>query len=228
MPNDIPDWTAPGQPVAVLSTSQANATGTGSFTLPPGTQSLAIVTVVQSGDRSNFSLTGHTSGFGYYSQALGDSAYEIIGVEQTTDSQLDFSAQSVSGPGVNWYVTALPYPPPDFILRTAAPYAVPTKPAPINQNIGFGTSFTWITPPAGRRLRLFYCHWHWRTSARGFGSLKGDGTTGGLFNYDQVATNQIAHDFHGFALQVNEKLLVSNDDTANGQNINGGIEYSLD
>lgn len=216
---------------AVLALVGVLGTRTGSFTIPPGTQSLSIVTMTPAGQTSQMSLTGANSSFPYYSQVLGSGgAYELIGVDYATDTTINYSTAGTSGAGspISWYITALPTPPPTFIARTAAPWQVPTTPAPLNQNIGASSFFTWITPPAGRALRLFSGFLHWKTSTRGFGAIKGDGTTGGLQNYDQQATNFLDMNYGGLRLAVNEKLLISNDDTGTGQNINGGLMYSLD
>lgn len=214
------------QEIAALTLPGSNSSGT--ISLPVGTQSLAIVTVVASGDTSSMSLVGTSSAFTYYSQALGSSAYEIIGVESAVDASLTYQIGHGAGAGASFFITALPFPPPSFIMRTAPSYSAAQKPAPLNQNIGASSSFTWITPPAGRTLRLFTGFLHWRTATRGFGVIKGDGSTGQLQYYDQVATNFVILNFGAMPLTTNEKLLITNDDTGTGTNINGGLVYSLD
>lgn len=228
MPNDLPDWTSPGQTVEVLDESLNAASANGSFNLPAGTQSLIVVTVVKAGDTSNFGLTGASSLFGYYGQQLGTSAYEIIGVDVAVDPVVNWTAQSVSGPGVSWHVTASPAPPPTFITRTPATWQVPQLDRTMNVNIAPGGTFTWATPPAGEALRLFHTFCHWRTSTAGFGRIQGSGASGVLRQYDQVATNFWEHDFRGRRLAVGETLQVINDDVGSGQSINGGIGISAD
>lgn len=228
MSNDLPDWTAPGQPVEVLSTSANNNTATGSFTLPAGAQSMSIITVVQSTDTAHLTLTGATTGFVYYSQELGSSAFELIGCDHKADSVLNYTFQSESGPGCSVHITALQDPPPDFIMRTSAPQDVPTLAKPINVNVPASSSTTLISGVAGRHIRLHYMFLHWQTSTAGFGTFKGDGSTGGLKNYDQKATNFLHHDWKGFALAKGEGFVVENNDTGTGQNLNGSVDYSLD
>lgn len=225
----LPGRVATVQPPAqLLSVQPNNQTLNGSFTLPPATQSIAIVTDVQAGDTAHLSLTGAASGHPYYSQELGTGAYELIGVPSGTDSSINWIAQSERGPGVSFRLTALATPPPAFIMRSPPLYEVPQLDATLNQVIPFGGSFTWISPPAGQALRLFHVWIHWRTSTKGFGEIKGSGTSGVLRQYDQIATNFVFYDFKGRQLAINESLVITNDDVGNGQAMNGGGGYSLD
>lgn len=216
-----------GQPQLIASlVSPGNNTGT--ITLPAGTQSLAIVTQIQSGDTSFMSLTGASSGFVYYSQALGSSAFEIIGVESAIDQQLTYQVAHGTGAGAAFFITALTSPPPSFIERTPASWQVPTTVTTINQNLGHGTTFNWVTPPAGRSLRIFRGFLMWETSTAGFGRILGSGVTGTMQQYDQKAQNWLQMDYGGKLLAANEVLQITNDDAGNGQNVNGYVATSLD
>jgi hypothetical protein len=218
-----------GQPTEMAPISLPGSPLTGSFSLPVGTLSMSIVTVVAAGDRANLGLVGAASGFGYYGNSLGTSAYEIIGIDSVKDPILNYTI-SHSGAGTDsWFICALPFPPPGFIQRTPAPWQVGQFPAPMNVSIPASSSFTWVTPPTNQRMRVWSSFLHWETSTHGFGAIKGAGTTGGLANYDQKATNFLHYYGNGVPLQPSEALLVSNDDAGGaGQNIKGGIVVSFE
>jgi hypothetical protein len=214
---------------SVLVLQDVTTVQTGSFTIPAGTESLSIITVVPAGNVSSLGLTGATSGFGYYGDQFGSGAYEIIGVDASSDTVLDYTA-SASGPapGVSWFISALPTPPPSFVQRLPAPWQAPTTPAAIDESLPVTSTFDWITPPSGRSLRMFSGFLHWQTSTRGFGEIKGSGSTGAIQHYDQVATNFLEMNYGGFKMAVNEKFQITNDDTGVGKNVNGYVMYSLD
>lgn len=218
-----------GQPSELAPLALPGSPLTGAFALPVGTLSMSIVTVVAAGDRANLGLVGAFSGFGYYGNSLGTSAYEIIGVDSVKDPILNYTI-SHSGAGTDsWFICALPFPPPGFIQRTPAPWQVAQFPFPINVSIPASSSFTWVTPPTNQRMRVWSSFLHWETSVHGFGAIKGAGLTGGLANYDQKATNFLHYYGNGVPMQPSEVLLVSNDDAGGaGQNINGGIVVSFE
>lgn len=92
----------------------------GSFNLPMGTQSLAVVTIITGASAGSFGMSGANSGFGYYGDKLGTSAIELIAVDPVLDPTINWQIDPGTA-GVIWHVTAFPFPAPT-ISRHPAPW----------------------------------------------------------------------------------------------------------
>lgn len=121
-PNLLSLTTVPSVFGQVLKTSAPSfvASGSGTFAVSVGTQSLSIMSVpVSGGVNSTFKLVGANSGFQYYppfqlvtGPLTGLGTYEIVGVDSVTDPTINWSWTSAVGGAQTWFVSALPTAPP--------------------------------------------------------------------------------------------------------------------
>ncbi len=89
---------------------------TATIDIPPGTESLSIVTIVPAGLVSTMTLVGDSTNFPYYARSLLGNAVEIVGIDSASDTSINFTASSTGGaPGTSWWITALPTPAPSAI-----------------------------------------------------------------------------------------------------------------
>lgn len=161
-----PGTLMPGTLAGVSQLLHATAPGfstssSGSFTVPPATESLSVITVpTGSNGAAAFTLTGATTNFLYYqgNQSVATASYEVVPVDPISDPVINWSWQSAPGNrNTDWFISPLPTAAPIDGILTPLPWQAPRTDRGIVDSTGANPA-TVVAAVAGQRIWV----WSWK------------------------------------------------------------------
>jgi hypothetical protein len=207
--------------------------GSGSFSLPTGTESLSVITIPGGGSgNGSFTLVGATTGFTYFSgvKQIGVS-YEVVPVDSVSDPILNWSWISNAANGAaDWFVSPLPTAAPVDGAILALPWQAPRTDAGIIDSTG-ATPATLVAGVTGQRIWV----WSWKleigtTAAARFAGLRAssrpafDGTFAALWS-GPTGLNTDNGNAGGLRLPLGDGLLLDTTSAA-GETVRAAVGFT--